>query len=49
MKLIQIISNSSFVKPRILISVVSILSVVGPVIVVSAGFWDAISTPSKGT
>ena len=42
MKLLQIISNSSFVKPHTLISIVSILAVIGPVIVVSAGFWDAI-------
>ena len=47
MKLIQIISNSSFVKPHTLISVVSLLAVVGPVIVVSAGFWDAISHLQK--
>ena len=47
MKLIQIISNSSFVKPHTLISVVSILAVIGPVIVVSAGFWDAISHLQK--
>ena len=47
MKLLQIISNSSFVKPHTLISVVSILAVIGPVIVVSAGFWDAISHLQK--
>ena len=47
MKLIQKISNSSFVKPHTLISVVSILAVIGPVIVVSAGFWDAISHLQK--
>ena len=47
MKLLQIISNSSFVKPYTLISVVSILAVIGPVIVVSAGFWDAISHLQK--
>ena len=47
MKLIQKISNSSFVKPHTLISVVSLLAVIGPVIVVSAGFWDAISHLQK--
>ncbi|WP_420546515.1 hypothetical protein [Nitrosopumilus sp.] len=47
MKLLQKISNSSFVKPYTLISVVSILAVIGPVIVVSAGFWDAISHLQK--
>ena len=47
MKLLQIISNSSFVKPHTLISVVSVLAVIGPVIVVSAGFWDAISHLQK--
>ena len=47
MKLLQIISNSSFVNPHTLISVVSVLAVIGPVIVVSSGFWDAISHLQK--
>ena len=47
MKLLQIILNSSFVKPHTLIYVVSVLAVIGPVIVVSAGFWDAISHLQK--
>ena len=42
MRLIQRISNSTFVKPNTLVSFVSILAVMGPVVVVSAGFWDAI-------
>ena len=47
MRLIQRISNSSFVKPTVLVSVVSILAVLGPIVVVSAGFWDAISHLQK--
>ena len=47
MRLIQRISNSSFVKPAILVSFVSILAVLGPIVVVSAGFWDAISHLQK--
>ncbi|MCV0392971.1 MAG: hypothetical protein K5790_06720 [Nitrosopumilus sp.] len=47
MKLIQRISNSSFVKPNFLLSFVIILAVIGPVVVVSAGFWDAISHLQK--
>ena len=47
MKLIQRISNSTFAKPTTLISFVSILAVIGPVVVVSAGFWDAISHLQK--
>jgi hypothetical protein len=47
MKLIQRISNSSFTKPSTLVSFVSILAVIGPVVVVSAGFWDAISHLQK--
>ena len=47
MKLIQRISNSTFTKPTTLISFVSILAVIGPVVVVSAGFWDAISHLQK--
>jgi len=47
MKLIQRISNSTFAKPSTLISLVSILAVIGPVVIVSAGFWDAISHLQK--
>ena len=47
MKLIQKITNSAFVKPSVVISFVSILAVIGPVVVVSAGFWDAISHLQK--
>ena len=48
MKLIQILSNSllsnsSFLKSSTLVSLVSILAVIGPIVIVSAGFWDAIS------
>ena len=47
MKLIQRISNSTLTKPTTLVSFVSILAVIGPVVVVSAGFWDAISHLQK--
>ena len=47
MRLIQKISNSTFAKPSIVISFVSIMAVVGPVVIVSAGFWDAISHLQK--
>lgn len=47
MRLIQKISNSIFVKPSVVISFVSIMAVVGPVVIVSAGFWDAISHLQK--
>ncbi len=47
MRLIQKISNSTFVKPDVVISFVSIMAVVGPVVIVSAGFWDAISHLQK--
>jgi len=47
MRLIQIISNSSFVKSNKLVSILSILAVIGPFVVVSAGFWDAISHLQK--
>ncbi len=43
MKLIQRISDSTLAKPTTLVSIVSILAVIGPVVIVSAGFWDAIS------
>lgn len=47
MKLIQRISKSSLAKPNTLLSFVSILAVIGPIIVVSAGLWDAISHLQK--
>ncbi len=47
MRLIQKISNSTFAKPGVVISFVSIMAVVGPVVIVSAGFWDAISHLQK--
>jgi len=47
MKLIQKLSNSTLAKSSTLVSLVSILAVIGPVIIVSAGFWDAISHLQK--
>lgn len=47
MKLIQRISKSTLTKPNTLLSFVSILAVIGPIIIVSAGFWDAISHLQK--
>ena len=43
MKLIQRITNSTLAKPPTLVFIVSILAVIGSVIIVSAGLWDAIS------
>ncbi len=43
MKLNQILSNSIFGKSGTMVSLVSILAVIGPIVIVSAGFWDAIS------
>ena len=43
MKLLQKFSNSLTVKTTTLVSTISILAVIGPVVIVSAGFWDAIS------
>ena len=43
MKLIQKFSNSSLLQSSTLVSVVSLLAVIGPIVIVSAGFWDAIS------
>ena len=43
MKLLQIFSNSLILKSSTLVSLVSILAVIGPIVIVSAGFWDAIS------
>ncbi len=47
MKLIQRITNSTLTKSTTLVSIVSILAVIGPVVIVSAGFWDAISHLQK--
>ena len=47
MKLIPRISNYVLVKPNVFVSFVSILAVIGPVVVVSAGFWDAVSHLQK--
>jgi hypothetical protein len=47
MKLIQKFSNSSLAKTSTLVSLVSVLAVIGPFVVVSAGFWDAISHLQK--
>lgn len=47
MKLIQRISKSNLTKPDTLLSLVCILAVLGPIIIVSAGFWDAISHLQK--
>ncbi|MDH3677339.1 MAG: hypothetical protein OEQ12_03450 [Nitrosopumilus sp.] len=43
MKLIQKLSNSSLVKPNNLVFFTSVLAVIGPVIILSGGVWDAIS------
>jgi hypothetical protein len=47
MRLIQRISNSTLVKSDNLVNFICVLSVIGPVITVSAGFWDAISHLQK--
>ena len=47
MKLITRLSNSLFTKSATLVLLVSILAVVGPIVIVSAGFWDAISHLQK--
>ena len=47
MKLITRLSNSLFTKSATLVSLVSILAVVGSIVIVSAGFWDAISHLQK--
>ena len=43
MSIIQKLSNSALTKPKNLISFVSILAVIGPVVILSAGIWDAFS------
>ncbi len=47
MKLIQRLSSSTPGKSSTLVFLVSILAVIGPIIIVSAGFWDAISHLQK--
>ena len=47
MKLIQKLSNSAFVKPNNLVSFASILAVIGPIVILSGGIWDAISHIQK--
>lgn len=47
MKLIQKFSNSSLAKTSILLSLISVFAVIGPFVIVSAGFWDAISHLQK--
>ncbi|MDH5430761.1 MAG: hypothetical protein OEW78_02630 [Nitrosopumilus sp.] len=47
MKLIQKLSNSAIAKSSTLVSLASILAVIGPIVIVSAGFWDAISHIQK--
>jgi len=47
MKLITRLSNSTIAKSSTLVSLVSILAVIGPIVIVSAGFWDAISHLQK--
>ena len=47
MRLIQRISNSNLIQSENLVHIICILSVIGPVITVSAGFWDAISHLQK--
>ncbi|KER07024.1 hypothetical protein AAA799E16_00174 [Marine Group I thaumarchaeote SCGC AAA799-E16] len=47
MRLMQRISNSTLVKSDNLVHLICVLSVIGPVITVSAGFWDAISHLQK--
>ncbi len=43
MRLIQRLGNSVLAKSSTLVALVSVLAVLGPIIIVSAGFWDAIS------
>ncbi len=47
MKMRQLFSTSTITSSSNMVSLVSILAVIGPVIVVSAGFWDAISHLQK--
>ena len=47
MKLAQRLSNFTITKSSTLISLVSVFAVIGPIVIVSAGFWDAISHLQK--
>jgi len=47
MKLIQKLSNFPLMQPNNLVSFVSILAVIGPVVILSGGVWDAISHIQK--
>lgn len=47
MRLVSRISNSKLTRPATLVPLLSIFAVIGPVIVVSAGIWDAISHLQK--
>jgi len=47
MRLIQKLYHSSLGKPTNLVSFVSILAVIGPMIILSGGIWDAISHLQK--
>ncbi len=43
MRLIQRFSNSVLTKPNSLLSITSVLAVIGPVVILTGGIWDAIS------
>jgi hypothetical protein len=43
MRIIQKLSNFSLIKPNSLVSIASVLAVIGPVVILSGGVWDAIS------
>ncbi len=47
MTLIQKLSNLPKINPNNLISIVSILAVIGPIVILSAGIWDAFSHTQK--
>jgi hypothetical protein len=47
MRLIQKLSNSILLNPNSLVSIASILAVIGPVVILSGGVWDAISHLQK--
>jgi hypothetical protein len=47
MRLLQKLSNSALVKPNNLVSFAAILAVIGPVVILSGGIWDAISHIQK--
>ena len=43
MRLLQKLSHSQFIKPNNLVSFASVLAVIGPVLTLTGGIWDAIS------